>query len=108
MVHISGEESELTKSSYSLMIWKHKDGKEKLFKIKDAPGNLTIRSEKYRGMKVELCRNEGHTAERQLGVRLSMNGSDSAEFLFRIDQEKLLAGKVTVRPVQSRGYRDYL
>ena len=33
LVHISGGELELTKSSYSLMTWKHKDGKEKLCTI---------------------------------------------------------------------------
>ena len=65
---------------------------------KYAPGNLSIRSEKYRGMKVELCRNEVQTAERQLGIRMFMNGTDSAEFLFRLDQARVLAGKVQSSP----------
>ena len=55
LVHISGGELELTKSSYSLMTWQLAKGKEKLYKIVEAPRSLSLRSEKYKGMEVELC-----------------------------------------------------
>ena len=68
LVHISGGELELTKSSYSVMAWKLAEGKEKLCSIADAPGTLMLRSETYKSMEVEVTRNEVHSAERQLGV----------------------------------------
>ena len=50
------------------MAWKLKEGKEKLCKISEAPGDVSLRSEKYKGMEVKLNRHEVKKAERQLGV----------------------------------------
>ena len=74
LVHITGGELELTKGSYAMMAWTLKDGREKLCNITDTPRSISLRSEKYQSMKVELTRNEMDTAERQLGVQLTMSG----------------------------------
>ena len=58
LVHISGGELKLTKSSYGLMAWKLKEGTEVLAKVKEAPGNLSLTSRKYKGLQVELARNK--------------------------------------------------
>ena len=75
---------ELIKSSYAMMTWKLKEGKEVLCTIDEAPGQLKLRSDKYKGMQVGLMRNEVAIAERQLGVRLTMDGNDQEEFHFRL------------------------
>ena len=80
------------------MAWKLKNGSEQLCNINDTPGEVKIRSEKYKGLEVQLKQNEPYTAERQLGVRLSMDGSDRAEFQYRLEQSKLFAGKITSPP----------
>ena len=98
LVHIAGGELELTKSSYALMAWKLHKGKEEMTSIEESPGTLSLRSEKYKGMKVTLRRNEVGTAERQLGVRLAMSGQDDDEYLYRLDQSKTLAGKIHFSP----------
>ena len=64
LVHITGGELELTKSSYALMAWKLKGGKEQLYSIEAALGSISLPSEKYNGMQVELTRNEARAAER--------------------------------------------
>ena len=43
-------------------------------------------------------RNDVGTAEKQLGVRLAMDGNDQEEFKFRLLQSKTLAGKVRASP----------
>ena len=63
---------------------------------------LRLRSEKYKGMEVEVKRNEVHSAERQLGVRLSMDGNDNEEYVFRLEQSKALAGKVLASPFKRK------
>ena len=56
------------------MAWKLKGRKEILCTIGDAPGNISLRSEKYQGIQIEVTRNEAGEPERQLGMRLSMCG----------------------------------
>ena len=74
----------------------------KVCNIVDAPGYLSLRSEKYHGMKVKLTRNEVDTAERQLGVCLTVSGKDEDEYLYIIDQSEILAGKVKSLPFNRR------
>ena len=64
LVHITGGELELNKSAYSVMTWKLKGGKEQLCSINDAPGTVSLGSEKHKGMEVELNRHEAKKAER--------------------------------------------
>ena len=97
-MHIAGGELELIKSSYALMAWKLKKGKEEMTTIEESPGTLSLRSEKYKGMTVKLRRNEVVTAERQLGVRLAMSGHDDDEYIYRLEQSKTLAGKIHSSP----------
>ena len=92
LVYITVGELELTKSSYATMLWKLKEGKEIMCNTEDNPCTLNLRSEKYKGLKVELTRNYVDTVEIQLGVRLIMNGEDSNEFLYRLEQSNILAG----------------
>ena len=44
LVHITGGELQSDKSSYAVMAWKLKEGKEKLCKITNAPGEVSLRS----------------------------------------------------------------
>ena len=90
--YIRGGELELTKSSFAMMAWTLKEGKEVMCNINEAPGKVKLRSDKYKGMQVELMRNDVETAEKQLGVRLAMDGNDQEEFKFRLLQSKTLAG----------------
>ena len=77
------------------MTWKLKNGTEELSTIKDDPGSLNLRSDKYTGLDVELRRNSVQDAERLLGARLDLDGGDEAEFSFHLNQANALAGKVT-------------
>ena len=81
------------------MAWKLKGGNEVLASIRETPGDLSLRSEKCKGLKVALTRNEISTAERQLGARLSMDGKDDAEFAYRLEQSKTLSGKIGLPPL---------
>ena len=63
------------------MAWQLKKGTEKLHSIEEAPGTISLRSEKYKGLEVELSRNKVETVERQLVVRLTLTGSDTVEYL---------------------------
>ena len=56
---------------------------------------------KYRGMKVELYKNEVGKAERQSGVML-MNVKDMEENLYRLEQTKVMTGKVRSSPFSRR------
>ena len=80
------------------MTWKLKNGTEELITIKDEPGSLNPRSDKYTGLNVELRRNSVQDAERLLGDRLALDGDDEAEFSFRSSQANALAGKVASSP----------
>ena len=64
LVHITCGELELDKSSYTAITWQLREGKEKMCTISDTPGNISLRSEKYRGLEVELTCNKVTTAER--------------------------------------------
>ena len=98
LVHITGGELELTNSCYSLMTWKLQNGTEELSSTSDEPGNLNLRSGKYTGLEVDLRRNSVQDAERLLGVRLALDGGDDAEYSYRLDQTKALAGKLITSP----------
>ena len=80
------------------MAWELNAGKEILCHIKDAKGSVSLRSERYKEHEVKLKRIEAHTTELQLGVRLAMDGSDSAEYEYRILQSRQFAGKVASSP----------
>ena len=67
LVHITGGEREITKSCFSLMIWKLKNGIEELSTIADEPGSLNLRSGKYTGLDVDLRRNSVQEAKRLFG-----------------------------------------
>ena len=56
------------------MTWKLKNGTEELRTIKDDPGSLNLRSEKYTGLAVELRRDSVQDAERLLGAHLALDG----------------------------------
>lgn len=71
LVHISGGELDLTNSSYAMMVWKIKDGKDVLYTIDDTTGTLSIGPEKYGGMNVELRMNGVDRSQRQHGIRLN-------------------------------------
>ena len=45
------------------MAWKLEGGTEKLCAIKDAPGGVALRSEKYKGLEVDLIRHEPQHSE---------------------------------------------
>ena len=77
LVHITGGELELDKSIYAVMAWKMKEGKEKLCKITDASGLVSLRWEKYKSLQVKLGRHEAQKAERKLDIRLAMAGIDT-------------------------------
>ena len=62
--------------------------------IKDEPGSLNLRSDKYTGLDVELRRSSVQDTERLLGARLTLDGGDDVSVSFRLDQTKALAGKV--------------
>ena len=65
LVHITGGELELNKSTYLAMTWKPKGGKEQMCNIHDAPGAVSLGSEKYKGREVELnCHEATIKAER--------------------------------------------
>lgn len=66
--------------------------------IKDESGSLNLRSKKYTGLGVELRKYSVQDVERLLGARLDLYGGDEAEFSFRLDQVKALAGKVASSP----------
>ena len=89
---------ELTKSYFFLMTWKLKGETEELSTNQDEPGSLSLRSDKYTSMDVELWRNSVQDAERLLGARLALDGGDEAEFSYRFDQATALAVKVISSP----------
>ena len=85
-----------------------KGGKEQLCKIKDAPGDISLRSEKYKGMKVKLKRNKVRVTEQQLDVRLSVWEGDTDKYLHRLEQSKSLSGKLNLPPSLDRMYRWFI
>ena len=85
------------------MTWKLKNGTEELSTIKDEPGSLNLRSDKYKGRDAELRRNSVQDVERLLGDLLALDGGDEAEFSFRLDQAKALTGKVASSPFSRYG-----
>ena len=76
---------ELSKSCYAMMTWQLQYITEKICKIKEAEGSLTLRSDKYTGMEVELRRNKVNEAERLLEVTLDTEGDDATEYLLCLD-----------------------
>ena len=62
--------------------------------IAEAPGSLSMQSEKYPGITVDIHQNEATTTERILGVRLDLSGGEDEEFKFRLGQAKTLVRKI--------------
>mgnify|MGYP001374099062 CR=1 FL=1 len=62
------------------MTWKLSHGTEELSTNREEPGSLSLSSDKYTGMDVELRRNSVKDAERLLGVRLALDGGDETEY----------------------------
>lgn len=89
---------ELNKICYSLVTWKLKNIREDCSSLKDEPGTVHWRSDKYTGLNVELRKNYVNDAERQPWARLALDGGDEAEYSYRLDQAKALAGKVASSP----------
>ena len=98
MATVGRGELELTKSCYSLMTWKLQNGSENLSSVKDEPGSLNLRSNKYTGLDVELRRNSVDEPQRLLGFRITLDGGDESEYIHRLDQARSLAGKVASSP----------
>ena len=99
LIHITGGELELSKCCFSLMTWKLHKGTEVLCNIDEAPGSLSLQSEKYTGLTVDIKRQEVTAGERILGVRLALAGGDTDEYDFRLKQAKTLAGKIGNSPL---------
>ena len=95
LIHAIGGELELTNSCYSMMTWKLEQRKEKNYNIYKALGSLTMISEKYSGMKKDLCRNEVQKAERRMDTRLTLSRKQDTEYKYRLDQSKALSGKIS-------------
>lgn len=57
-----------------------------------------MESVKFPGLKISLQRNEVTKGERILGVRLALDGNDDDEFVFRLNQSKELAGRISGAP----------
>ena len=81
-----------------MITWKEAKGKEILCQIEDSPAGLSIQSVRYPGLEVKMQRNEVSKGERILGVRLSLDGNDEAEFQYRKQQAYDLAGKIRSSP----------
>ena len=50
------------------------------------------------GLELELTLNEVTNAERKLGFRLAMSGSDKEEYMYRLEQSNAFAGKILSSP----------
>ena len=69
-----------------------------LYKTKETDGSLSIRSKKYTGLEIEITRNEGDRVQHILGVRLTLDEDDEEEYIYCLDQEKVLAGNIIESP----------
>ena len=79
------------------MGWKKEKGKEVLSSIKEQPGTITINDNKHKATKIR--RIEAWDAERILGVRCALDGQDTVEFNYRLEEAKKLAGKIVMAPL---------
>ena len=82
------------------MKWEFRKRTEVLCTIDEAPGSISIQSEKCKGLKVDIQRQEVTTGERILGVRLALAGEGgNDEYNFRFQQAKTLARKIGNSPI---------
>ena len=85
-LQLTGDDLALEKCVYSYMGWKKKKGKEVLSSIKEQPGTITINDNKHTTTKIR--RIEAWDAERILGVRCALDGQDTVEFSYRLEEAK--------------------
>ena len=97
LLQLTGGDLALEKCVYSVMGWQHKKGKEVLSSIQGLPGNITIDSKLQDP--VQIKRIEPWEAERILGVRCALDGSDATEFEYRLAESHTLAGRITQAPL---------
>ena len=89
LIHITGGELELSKCCFSLMTWKLHKGSEVFCTIEKDPGSLSMKSEKYTGMTVDIKQQEVATAEMILGVRLTLVGGVTMNSSLDCNKQKL-------------------
>ena len=87
----------LEKCVYSYMGWEHKKGKEVLSTIQESPGSIRIASQDREA--TEIKRIEPSNAERILGVRCALDGNDTTEFNYRLEEVTTLAGRISNAPL---------
>jgi hypothetical protein len=93
LLQITGGDLALEKCVYSVMGWTHKKGKEVLGNIKEIPGHINIASKTNENIRIK--RIEAGDAERILGVRCALDGKEVAEFEYRLEEAKVLAGRIS-------------
>ena len=98
LLQITGGDLALEKCVYSFMGWKNEKGKEVLGSIRDHPGTITIGPTEGEAPTV-IRRIEAWDAERILGVRCGLDGEDTTELKYRIEQAVALAGRIKQSPL---------
>ena len=94
LLRITGGDLALEKCTYSIMHWKWTGlyNDRKLVVIEDSQATVQVATSEDKT--VTLRQIAPHTAERQLGFQVSMDGNWNDEFTFRVDQVKKLTKKI--------------
>ena len=85
LLQLTGGDLSLGKCTFSLMKWNHST--HKLHTKETLPGDLTIDG-------VKLKRIEVDTADRQLGIRVAMDGQFKDEYAYRLERANQLGNRV--------------
>ena len=76
------------------MKWEFRKRTEVLCTIDEAPGSISIQSEKCKGLKVDIQRQEVTTGERILGVKLALEGGVMMNIILDCSRQKLWQGRL--------------
>ena len=85
LLQITGGDLSLGKCTFSLMKWNHT--KQQLHTMESMPGDITIDDKKIRHIDVDQ-------AERQLGIRVSLDGNFKNEYAYRLQRATELGRRI--------------
>ena len=86
LLQITGGDLSLGKCTFSLMKWNHK--KQQLHTMETMQGDITIDDIKIRRIEVDK-------AERQLGIRVSLDGNFQDEYTYRLERANELGRRIS-------------
>ena len=108
LIHFTGGEISWINSWFQLLSWKINYDQEEIQSVLESGIKIKVTNIKQPDEIIEVKHEEANKGLRYLGVRLSLTGNDQQEYQYRLQEAKLLAGRIQSTPLTcSEAYTVY-